>query len=340
MNTTDILKRLCAVPYLTGREAQLYKAVEDCLYDKSSLCRDNFGNIVLKTGNPSSQNKLIIDAHCDRIGFVVTDILDDGFLRLAAVGGIDNRTLFGARLISVDGGIEGVFSLVPVHLKKEGDGKSYDSLSDLALDIGFSFDETKKRVSVGDFFIYDTTAKTLCNDVFTGAGLDNLAGCAAAIDSFNRLCEKKLKNTEVTVILSCGEELGLRGARAASTEINADRAICIDVSFGAVSGAPSEKTGVMGKGVMLGVSPVLSREFLCDIEAAANEDKLPIQYEIMGEGTGTNADALSLSIGGCECALISIPIRNMHTPIETVKLSDISVCSDLIVSYAAKEDAK
>ena len=193
MNTTDILKRLCAVHYLTGREPQFLEAVEDCLCDKFSLCRDNFGNIVLKTGNECAENKILIDAHCDRIGFVVTDILDGGFLKLAAVGGIDIRTLFGTRLISIDKGISGVFSLVPVHLKKSGDGKSYDELSDLALDVGLDFEEVKKRISVGDFFVFDTTAKMLQNNIFTSAGLDNLAGCSAAIDAFNRLCKAELK---------------------------------------------------------------------------------------------------------------------------------------------------
>lgn len=340
MNTSEILKKLCSVSYLTGHEPQFLKAVEECLYDKNSLCRDNFGNIVLKTGNLSSQNKLIIDAHCDRIGFVVTDILDGGFLRLAAVGGIDNRTLFGTRLISVDKGISGVFSLVPVHLKKDGDGKSFDSLSDLALDIGFDFEKAKEQVSVGDFFVFDTAPKMLQNDVFTSAGLDNLAGCAAAIDSFNRLCEKGLKNTQVTVVLSCGEELGLRGAKAVSTVLDAEKAICIDVSFAKAPGAPDEKTGAMGKGVMLGVSPVLSKALSEDIEKVATESDLPIQHEIMGEGTGTNADVLSLSGSGLDCALLSIPIRNMHSPIETVDLKDISACCDLIVGFIAKEDAK
>lgn len=340
MNTTDILKRLCSAVYVTGQEPQFLEALEDCLYDKSSLCRDGFGNITLKTGGENAENTILIDAHCDRIGFVVTDVLDGGFLRLAAVGGIDNRTLFGARLISVKGGISGVFSLVPVHLKKSGDGKSYDELSSLALDVGLDESEVKKQVSVGDFFVFDTAAKPLSDNVFTSAGLDNLAGCSAAIDAFNKLCKAELKNTRVRLVLSCGEELGLRGAKAVSTVAEADAAICLDVSFGAFPGAPEQKTGVMGKGVMLGISPVLSSELSRSIEESAKERSLPYQYEIMGDGTGTNADVLSLTKSGLDCALISIPIRNMHSPVETVDLRDISACSDLLVSFIEKEDAR
>ena len=180
----------------------------------------------------------------------------------------------------------------------------------------------------------------LQNSIFTGAGLDNLAGCTAAIDAFNKLCQKELKNTFVTLVLSCGEELGLRGAKAVSTVARADKAICIDVSFGATVGAPSQNTGVMGNGVMLGLSPVLSREFASEIENVAKGNNLPVQYEIMGDSTGTNADVLTLSAGGLDCALLSIPIRNMHTPVETVDLKDVSVCADLIANLIEKEDAQ
>ena len=150
--------------------------------------------------------------------------------------------------------------------------------------------------------------------------------------------ENTLKNTSVELVLTSQEEVGLRGAKA--TDIKGfDKAISVDVSFGAYPGASEESTGVLGKGPMLGHSPFLSKEMTSELENLANRLNIPLQHEVLGEGTGTNADVLSLS-GDIEAALISLPLRNMHSRVEIADMRDLENTAKLIQCYIEEADAR
>ena len=153
-----------------------------------------------------------------------------------------------------------------------------------------------------------------------------------------KLLEKELKNTCVTLLFSVQEELGLRGAAAA--EFDADKVIVIDTSFGSYPGAPEEKTGNLAGGVMLGVSPILSRALTNEIENAANKNGIEVQHEILSETTGTNADRLTLKAGGVDCALISLPILNMHSASEILDLRDLESLVNLLEAFVKEADEK
>lgn len=137
----------------------------------------------------------------------------------------------------------------------------------------------------------------------------------------------------MAILLSAQEEIRLRGATTAAYRIHPDRALVVDVSFAAAHGVPEEKCGTLGKGPMIGYSPVLNRELFRALSSLAEKEDIPHQFEIMGGTTGTNADALSLSREGVPTALLSIPERNMHTPVEVVELGDIEATARLICAW-------
>ncbi len=338
MQVTEILEKLCTLNLISSNEASLFSEACSVFGDKAKTERDKIGNIYIKIGNENAENKILLDAHCDQIGFVVTDFYDNGFLKVAAVGGIDARAAFGSR-VTVFGkeAFEGVFATVPPHLQK-GESDKFPAIDELAIDIGLSKGEAEAQISRGDLVLLKSEFTRLGKNKVCSAALDNKAGVAALLALGLKLVQTDLKNTCVTLLLSAQEELGLRGAFAA--EFDVGEVIVIDTSFGSYPGAPSEKTGKLGGGVMLGHSPILSRSLTEKIEKIANEKGILIQHEILSESTGTNADRLTLKSGGIDCALISLPILNMHSASEILDLHDLISLIDLLETYIREADEK
>ena len=339
MELVKILDRLCTVPTISGSEDKLFRLVSQILPKSLEISIDNIKNIHIKLGNGSK--KILLDAHCDQIGFIITDFCDNGFLRVAPVGGIDVRTLLGAR-VKVFGKEEliGVFSSVPPHLQKDGDSKKFPKIDELAVDIGLPIEMAKQKVCRGDIAIIESTPFMLSQNRYCAAGIDNKAGCAVMLYVMEKLASQPLINTSVELILTSQEELGLRGARAISDKKDFDTIISIDASFAAFPGCPQDSVGVLAKGPMLGYSPVLSRNLVSALTRLAQDLSIPLQREIMGSSTGTNADALSLISGDTECALISLPLRNMHSAAEIVDMRDLECTAQLIEAYIRKADEK
>lgn len=339
MQVTEILEKLCALNLIASNEASLFSEACSLFGDKAKIERDNIGNVYVKIGDENAQNKLLIDAHYDQIGFVVTDFCENGFLRLSAAGGVDARSAFASRvLVFGKQTLEGVFATVPPHLQKGGDSDKFPAIDELAVDIGLTKSDAEATVKPGDFVLIKNELVYLNKNKVCSAALDNKAGAAAVISLGLRLVQMSLKNTCVTLLLSTGEELGLRGASAA--EFDADKVIVIDTSFGSYPGAPEEKTGRLGGGVMLGVGPILSRSLGAEIERVADKKGILIQHEILSESTGTNADRLTLKAGGVDCALISLPILNMHSASEILDLSDLNSLVDLLEAFVKEADEK
>ncbi len=340
MELVKILDRLCAVPSVSGNEDKLCELVSKLLPQGLEISLDNIKNIHIRGGE--GDKKILLDAHCDQIGFIVTGFCDNGFLRVASVGGIDVRTLLGSRL-KVFGKEEliGVFSSVPPHLQKDGDSKKFPAIEELAVDIGFPLEKAEQLVCLGDTAVIESTPIMLSQNRYCAAGLDNKAGCAVMLYVMERLFSSPLlENTSVELVLSSQEELGMRGARAVSHKEDFDKVISIDASFADFPGCPQDSVGSLANGPMLGHSPVLSKAFAQELSLLAEKLAIPLQHEVMGRSTGTNADALSLASGGVDCALISLPLRNMHSACEIVDLRDLEAAAQLIEGYIRKADAE
>lgn len=327
MELKNLLKDLCEADYI-GSVGDALKVAESHL---SKFCevRRSRGNIIGKMCG-KGDGALLLDAHIDEIGMMVVDVTDDGFVRVTAAGGIDYRMLAGMRVkIHAKETVLGVFCSIPPHLRG-GDGKVL-KLDELYIDTGLG-DRAKDIISLGDRVTFKQTFSSLMKNCVTAKALDNRAGVATLISVAEKLQGKELP-FDVYFLLSDQEETTTAGALTKSFEIEPRRAIVVDVTFGNAPDIAPDKCGVLGKGAMIGVSPSLDLDMCDELRAVAKDKNLPYQVEVMGGKTGTNADVIASVKGGIKCGLVSIPLRNMHTPVEVVDVSDIESASEIISEY-------
>ncbi len=302
------------------------EVAEKYLREFSKVERYN-GSLIATLGG--GEKTVLLDAHIDEIGMFVTSI-KDGFISVAAAGGIDARMLPAMR-VKIHGKktVLGIFQSVPPHLSKGSD--EVTPLENLYIDTGLGAD-AEDIISIGDRVTFDSSFIELNKGVVSAKALDNRASVAALIKVAEILKSRPL-NVKVAILLSDKEEIGSDGAKTAAFYINPDEAIVVDVSFGNALGVVEEKSGVLGKGGMLGISPVLSREVTEELKRLAKEKNIPLQFEVMGSKTSTNADVVAVNREGVKCGLVSIPLRNMHTPSEIVDISDIEAVAELLAEY-------
>ncbi len=300
---------------------------------EAELCN---GNVIGKFGiHKDGLPNLVLDAHIDQIGMIVTYITDDGFIKVGNLGGIDRR-LLPAQQVVIHGNreIRGVICSVPPHLSK-GESKVL-SFDDIAIDTGFTKSEAEKIVSLGDSVTFDVKCRSLLGERITGGALDDRSGIAAILYAL-----ELLKNREtaynVTVVFSTQEELGERGAKLGAYSLAPDIAIAVDVSFAYAEGEDEKKCGYLGKGAMIGISPCLSGEISAGLINAARSAGLPYQLEVMNGLTSTNADQYSVSRSGAKVCTLSVPLRNMHTPVEVIDLSDVRNTAEILAEFIGRK---
>lgn len=285
---------------------------------------------------PGDGKTLLLDAHIDEIALAVTDIDENGFLTVAPCGGFDLRTL-PARPVTVHGktDIPAVFCSNPPHLG--GLDKEFDDISKLKIDtlLGAA---AKEQISIGDTVTFRMTPAELSGGRVTGKAFDDRACVACLISLAEKLAGKALP-MNIVFLFSDQEELGMRGARTAAYGISADEAIALDVSFGDGPSISQYECGNLGEGPMIGVSPVLDSRISGRLLQIAAESGIKNQTEVMGGRTGTNADVISVTKSGIPTGLVSIPIRNMHTPVEVADIADIAASRDLLEQYILKGGA-
>ena len=277
---------------------------------------------------------IMFDAHIDEIGMIVTTVEEGGFVRAAKAGGIDFRTL-AAQPVTIWGKkpVHGLFASTPPHLQKDGAGDVPD-ISARLIDTGLSAAEAGALISPGDRITFRQEPAMLLDDYLTGKSLDNRAGVTCLLQIARLLSAEKTLPCNVVFLLSDQEELGCRGAETAAFAQRPDEAVAVDVSFGDSPSVPAHKTGKLGEGGMIGISPVLSAAITGRLTELAREQGIPHQPEVMGGETSTNADVIALTGAGIPCGLLSIPLRSMHTTAEVIRLCDVDSAARLLAAYA------
>lgn len=328
MDIKDVLIQLSnssSVGYINETDDLLEKMFSD-------YCSISFtaGGSLLAQMNFGKEKTLLIDAHIDEIGFTVTNVSENGFLKVSPVGGIDSRILPGQRVkIWGSSVVKGVFCSVPPHLSG-GEDKAV-GIDELYIDSCIS-NGAESIIPVGALVTFDSCAAALRNDFVVGKSLDNRASVAALLKAAE-LLQGKEPRFNVCFLFSRQEEIGNRGAVISAFEISPDECVTVDTTFGNCYGISEHKTGKLSYGPMIGISPVLSKSVTEGLKKSAALISSDIQYEVMNGKTGTNADVISVSKSGIPTGLISIPIRNMHTPTEIVSISDIETTAQILVSY-------
>ena len=331
MNLEQTIIQLADTSGVSGDENKAAELALAILKKYTDDCYIKNGNVIGHLGTKGAKPHIMIDAHIDQIGFVVTYITDDGFLKISNCGGIDRRLLL-AQQVTVLGkeSVTGIVCAIPPHLST--DESSVPEMDDICIDIGMTKEQAEKVISYGDKIVFATGCKKLQGDRMTGAALDDRCGVAAILRALEIVKDNKL-DYELTVMFSTQEELGERGAKIGVFDIDPDIALAVDVSFALTADDSEIKCGKMGKGYMIGFAPTLDKNLSQQFKAIAEKNNMPYQIEVMNGETGTNADRFSVNKSGVKAVTLSIPLKYMHTPVEVISISDVENTAQLIAAY-------
>ncbi len=309
----------------------------DGFFEKSEITA--LGSVIFYHFSKNANAKtLLIDSHIDTIGLVVSEICGGGFLRCVPVGGIDRRILPTAETeIWGRERIRGVFSSVPPHLADKNAKDVLPEFSDFLIDTGKSDDELKKAVFVGAPAVFVGKTERLIGNRIASVHLDDKI-CAAAIIAACKCAAKSGADCNVTLLLSSGEETGEGGAQTSAFVTKADGAIAVDVNFAKQSGVEDRQSSKLGDGAMISKSAVTDKKMTDIVIGAAENAK--ISHKIIAEVcyTGTNGDVLEVAGRGTPCAVLSMPIKYMHTPCEMCSLDDAEAVANIILQVMKNFD--
>ena len=295
---------------------------------------DAYGNVVAvySGGDPT----IAVAGHADEIGFMVRDILEDGFLRIAPIGGSDRTVSKGQHVtVHADEPVPGVIGQTAIHLRDPETDDSED-ITEQFVDIGARDDEeANELVDVGDPVTFSSTVADLVGERIAARGVDNRAGTWVAAEVLRRAAEANVDAT-VYAVSTVQEELGLNGARMVGYDLDeVDAFVAIDVTHSTDN--PDVATENRGP-VTLGAGPVIARgsanhPALVDLaRSTAERADIDVQLQAAGTRTATDADAFYTSRGGVPSLTVSIPNRYMHTPVEVIDLDDLDAVADLLTA--------
>ncbi len=329
MNFYSLLKGLCLCPSVSGREQKIRDKISKLIAPYcDEIKTDKLGNLIAVKKGSGTGKRLMLAAHMDEIGFMVTFIEDNGYLRIAPVGGISFAAASHTQVVS-ENGIRGV--LVPEENTKKKNESYY-------IDIGASRRAAAEaRVSVGDFFVVCPSLSRLCSTRISGRPLDDRIGCAVLINVAERLSSVKCAG-DIYYVFSVQEEVGCRGAGCAAFAIKPDAAICVDVTATGDSLGASPMACSIGKGVAVKIkdaSVICSEEVTAALCGVAEELGIKYQREILLHG-GTDTSSMQLAGGGCAVGALSIPTRYIHSAAELCDLDDAAAAIELATEYAIR----
>lgn len=320
----ELIKKLTEEYGPSGFEEKVAAAIkEEIAPFVDEVKVDKLGSLVaIKKGRGA---KVMLAAHMDEIGLIITHVDKEGFLRFSTVGGVSAARLSGMRVVFKDGQVG------TIGLEKTG-----TAISNMYIDIGTaSKEETESKVSIGDFAVFRQDCVDLGNRVIAKA-MDDRIGCVVQVEAAKRL---KDSPNEVYFVFTVQEELGCRGAGTAAYAIEPDVAIALDVTRTGDTPEANTMEVSLGKGAAIKIKdsgivvPPKVRQLLVD---TAKENDIPYQMEVL-DGGATDASSIEKSRGGVPSGVISIPSRYVHSPSEMVDLDDVEACVKLLTATLEKD---
>ena len=332
-----MLKELCLINGTSGDEGKVRDYIITQIKDYCEYSVDNLGSIIAyKKGKKAPKQKISINAHMDEVGFIVTGITDDGYLRFTSVGGIDSRVCLDRIVIVGKKAVKGVIGDKAFHLLSSDEKDRCPSFDDLLIDIGAtSKDEAEQYVSLGDFAYFDCDYVELGNGYIKAKALDDRIGCMLMIE----LIKSELEYYTV-FCFNVQEEVGLRGSKCTSYAVDADIAIVLESTTAAdldgVSGA--NRVCVLGDGPVISFMDnrtIYDRELFELGFIVAKENNIPAQTKTAVAG-GNDAGAIQTSGDGARVMAISFPTRYIHSGASVAKASDIDETRRLLKALLPK----
>ncbi len=314
----DMLKQLCLLDGVSGDEKAVREFIINEIKDFCEFKTDNLGNLIcFKKGKNTAENKIMLDAHMDEVGFIITNITDEGFLKFATVGGIDTSALLSRR-VKINGQTDGVIGCKPIHLLDAEAHKKLPELSSLYIDIGAaSKQDALSKISLGDCGVIVSNFTVLGENIKAKA-LDDRIGCAILIKLLKEYFEY-----DFYAVFSTQEEVGLRGAKASSFSVNPDFCLVLEGTTAAdISGStPDNRVCVLGDGPAVSF---MDKATVYDkaLYNTALKSGIKCQPKTAVAG-GNNAGSIHLSGNGIRTLAISAPCRYIHTSNSIANISDI-----------------
>ncbi len=330
----ELLKETTQIPGAPGYEYRIRNFIEkkvSPLVDE--IYTDPMGNLIaVKKGK--TEQRVMIAAHIDEISFIVSHVDDEGFVRFHPLGGFDPKTLTAQRvLIHGTKDILGVMGTKPIHIMTPEERAKPPKIDDYYIDTGLPVDEVNKIVSVGDVITRERELVEM-GEMVNSKSIDNRVSAYILMETFKELKKTKLPY-DVYGVFTVQEEVGLRGATAATLSIDPDFAINLDVTLACdVPGSQKhERITDMGKGAAI---KVIDGRTICDyrmvdyMKKTAAKNKIPFQMEVLPKGGTDTASMQQMATGGSIAGGISIPCRYLHQVIEMAHKGDIRNCIDLL----------
>jgi endoglucanase len=338
------LKSILETPSVTGTETKVASLIRDRLSETADEVETNvMGSVHAKLNGKGNAPSVMIAAHMDEVGLMVTYISKEGFLSVAAVGGVDAAILPGMRVDvhTESGTYRGVVGRKPIHLISPDERKNVTPLDSLVIDLGLPAKKVARLVHIGDVITYGVGFETFGKGMAVSRGFDDKMGVYIALRVLEEV--KKAGGSQGNYICAATvqEEIGLRGGTTSAYGVHPDVAIALDVTHATdYPGIDPSKYGklVCGAGPVIARGPNINPVVFNRLLAAAKKAHVPVQIEAEPRVTGTDAAAMQIQRGGKATGLVSVALRYMHTPTEVLALKDLELCVKLLTQFVLDLD--
>ena len=315
-----LVKELCNLCAPSGFEDEVRSFIRERV-KADEIYTDTIGNLICH--KKGSGKKVMVAAHMDEVGFIITDIAEDGFLKFSTLGGIETAVLCGKKVLIGKNRIPGIIGAKAIHLQKRDEVLTPLKLKELRIDIGAKDKESaKKLVSLGDYAVFDGEYTPFGENLVKSKALDDRVGCAVIMELM-----KEDYDSDMYFVFTVQEEVGLRGALVAANAIKPEIALVIEgTTCSDVYGSTphNQVTNLGGGAVMTAMdrAAISDREYFDFIMKTANENNIPLQIKRTAMG-GTDAGAIQKSGTGVKTAVIAVPCRYIHSPVSVMCKEDL-----------------
>ena len=332
------LEKLLVTPGVSGYEQSVQQVVRDYIESfGAESSTDVHGNVIASV-NSGTNLRVMLDAHCDQLGMLVSHIDDSGFLYFQTVGGFDPQQLVGQRVaVWTQGGpVNGVISRKAIHLLTPEERKTVVDLKDMWIDIGADDQaDAESVVKIGDAVTVQLGFQEMRNGIANAPAMDNRTGVWVVIEALRRVMKKGL-SCSLYAVSTVQEEIGLRGTKTAAFAIDPHVGIAVDVTH--ATDCPTidkRQRGVvdLGKGPVIGRGPNINPRVGDRLVELARLKKIPHQVAALGQPAPNDANVLQVNRAGVATGLVQVPNRYMHSAVETIALADLDFAADLLTEF-------
>ena len=299
---------------------------------------DTVGSSVARVPAADGAPLIGLVGHIDEIGLVVKHITEEGVLRFGTIGGWDPQILVGQRVTvqTAGGPVPGVVGRKPIHLLEDDDRKQVAKFEHMYIDIGAtSRDDAARLVAIGDPAVIAAQPVELANGRVASKAMDNRLGAYIVLEAARRVASEEASRWGVAAVAAAQEETTFAGARTTAFALDLQACIVVDVTFASdVPDIDAARTGdaKLGKGVQISRGANLHPRMTELLMETAEAENIPYSVAVPGRNSGTDADAIHFARAGVPCGLVSVPLRYMHSPVETVQLADVEHAVELLAA--------